>query len=162
MIFGAKEEIIPKYYDDDKPKSAKKTAFGLVRIILLWLSGLAFFHSFPIYKAVKVVCQEGNKTNDHEAAIFLVLGSNIGTCITAVIACMGGGAKAKRTALIHLTFNIMGTVLFTAIIWPLKSQAVWLLQKIPGGPEMQLAWFHVIFNVTTTLVLLPFVKLDVF
>ena len=38
MIFGAKEEIIPKYYDDDKPKSAKKTAFGLVRIILLWLS----------------------------------------------------------------------------------------------------------------------------
>ena len=38
MIFGAKEEIIPKYYDDDKPKSAKKTAFGLVRIILLWLT----------------------------------------------------------------------------------------------------------------------------
>ena len=38
MIFGAKEEIILKYYDDDKPKSAKKTAFGLVRIILLWLT----------------------------------------------------------------------------------------------------------------------------
>ena len=37
MIFGAKEEIIPKYYDDDKPKSVQKTAFGLVRIILLWL-----------------------------------------------------------------------------------------------------------------------------
>ena len=36
MIFGAKEEIIPKYYDDDKPKSVQKTAFGLVRIILLW------------------------------------------------------------------------------------------------------------------------------
>ena len=38
MIFGAKEEIIPKYYDDDKPKSVQKTAFGLVRIILLWLT----------------------------------------------------------------------------------------------------------------------------
>ena len=37
MIFGAKEEIIPKYYDDDKPKSVQKTAFGLIRIILLWL-----------------------------------------------------------------------------------------------------------------------------
>ena len=37
MIFGAKEEIIPKYYDDDKPKSVQKTPFGLVRIILLWL-----------------------------------------------------------------------------------------------------------------------------
>ena len=40
MIFGAKEEIIPKYYDDDKPKSAEKTAFGLVWMILLWLSKL--------------------------------------------------------------------------------------------------------------------------
>ena len=38
MIFGAKEEIIPKYYDDDKPKSVQKTSFGLVRIILLWLA----------------------------------------------------------------------------------------------------------------------------
>ena len=37
MIFGAKEEIIPTYYDDDKPKSVQKTAFGLVRIMLLWL-----------------------------------------------------------------------------------------------------------------------------
>ena len=40
MIFGAKKEIIPKYYDDDKPKSVQKTTFGLVRIILLWLSKL--------------------------------------------------------------------------------------------------------------------------
>ena len=37
MIFGAKEEVIPKYYDDDKPKSVQKTAFGLVQIIWLWL-----------------------------------------------------------------------------------------------------------------------------
>ena len=42
MIFGAKEEIIPKYYDDDKPKSVQKTSFGLVRIILLWLASLLF------------------------------------------------------------------------------------------------------------------------
>ena len=40
MIFGAKEEIIPKYYDDDKPKSVQKTVFGLVLIILLWLGKL--------------------------------------------------------------------------------------------------------------------------
>ncbi len=39
MIFGAEEEIIPKYYDDDKPKSVQKTTFGLIRIILLWLCG---------------------------------------------------------------------------------------------------------------------------
>ncbi len=93
-----------------------------------------------------------------ENALFLVLGSNIGTCITAVIACIGATVNAKRTALIHLSFNVIGTILFAALIWSLRSQIVSLLTKIPGGSEMQLAWFHVIFNVTTTAVLLPFVK----
>ncbi len=93
-----------------------------------------------------------------DSAIFLVLGSNIGTCITAVLACLGATENAKRTALIHLTFNVIGTVLFTILLWPLRALAVQWLGLIPGGPSMQLAWFHVIFNVTTTCVLLPFVK----
>lgn len=91
-------------------------------------------------------------------AIFLVLGSNIGTCITAILACLGASTNAKRTALIHLTFYLIGTILFTIFLWPLKAQAIGLLSMIPGGPAMQLAWFHVIFNVTTTMILLPFVK----
>lgn len=93
-----------------------------------------------------------------DLALFLVLGSNIGTCITAVLACLGAGTNAKRTALIHLSFNVIGTIVFTAVLWPLRTQAVEWLGKIPGGSQMQLAWFHVIFNVTTTLLLLPFVK----
>ena len=98
---------------------------------------------------------EGALTLD--CAIFLVLGSNIGTCITAVLACMGANTNSKRTALIHLAFNVIGTILFSAILWPLKDQIVELLQLIPDT-RMQLAWFHVIFNVVTTAVLLPFVK----
>ncbi len=93
-----------------------------------------------------------------DLALFLVLGSNIGTCITAVLACMGAGVNAKRTALIHLSFNMIGTVVFTAVMWPLKTQTVQWLTQIPGGAQMQLAWFHVIFNVSTTLILLPFIK----
>ncbi len=91
-------------------------------------------------------------------AIFLVLGSNIGTCITAVLACLGTTTNAKRTALIHLTFNVIGTLVFAVFLWPLREQAMGLLAKIPGGSAMQLAWFHVIFNVATTVVLLPFIK----
>ncbi len=92
-------------------------------------------------------------------ALFLVLGSNIGTCITAVLACIGANVNAKRTALIHLTFNVIGTILFTIFLWIFKDFAVGLLQgMIPNNPEMQLAWFHVIFNITTTLILLPFIK----
>ena len=99
---------------------------------------------------------EGALTLD--CAIFLVLGSNIGTCITAVLACIGTSTNAKRTALIHLFFNVIGTIIFTAVLWPLRSVAVELLRHIPGSTPMQLAWFHVIFNVTTTLILLPFIK----
>ena len=51
MIFGAKEEIIPKYYDDDKPKSVQKTSFGLVRIILLWLTNPFVLSNEEIAKA---------------------------------------------------------------------------------------------------------------
>lgn len=93
-----------------------------------------------------------------DGAIFLVLGSNIGTCITAALACMGASVNAKRTALIHFSFNIIGVLLFAAFLWPLRTQVVGWLQQIPGNTSMQLAWFHVIFNVTTTLVLLPFIK----
>ncbi len=93
-----------------------------------------------------------------DCALFLVLGSNIGTCITAVLACLGANANAKRTALIHLSFNVIGTVIFTIFLWIFRTGAVGLLQGMIGKPEMQLAWFHVIFNVTTTLILLPFIK----
>ena len=94
-----------------------------------------------------------------DSALFLVLGSNIGTCITAILAAMGANVNSKRTAFIHLTFNVSGTFFFTVFIWIFKDFAVSLLQNmLPGNPQMQLAWFHVIFNVTTTLILLPFIK----
>ncbi len=92
-------------------------------------------------------------------ALFLVLGSNIGTCVTALIACLGTTVNAKRTAFIHLSVKMIGAFLFMVLIWPLKSSVLRILEYcLPGNPQMQLAWFHVAFNVTTTLVLLPFIK----
>lgn len=92
-------------------------------------------------------------------ALFLVLGSNIGTCVTAALASIGATENAKRTALIHLTFNVLGSIAFTIFLWIFKDFAVGALQNLlPDNPQMQLAWFHVIFNLTTTLLLLPFIK----
>ncbi len=92
-------------------------------------------------------------------ALFLVLGSNIGTCVTALIACLGTSVNAKRTALIHLSVKMIGAFLFMVLIWPFKSYVLKILETcLPGNYQMQLAWFHVAFNVTTTLVLLPFIK----
>ncbi len=128
--------------------------------LLLILCGAAFTALIQSSSAATgiFITMVGTGALGLDNAIFLVLGSNIGTCITAVLACLGTSTNAKRTALIHLTFNVIGTVLFTAFLWPLKGQAIGLLSKIPGGAAMQLAWFHVIFNVVTTVVLLPFIK----
>ncbi|MBQ3562585.1 MAG: Na/Pi cotransporter family protein, partial [Clostridia bacterium] len=97
-------------------------------------------------------------------ALFIVLGANIGTCITALLASVGANANSKRVALIHFTFNTLGTMLFAAIIWIFKEPTVNLLVSLfPGDDQMSLQMrvsvFHVIFNVTTTCLLLPFVKL---
>ncbi|MBQ9115973.1 MAG: Na/Pi cotransporter family protein, partial [Clostridia bacterium] len=94
-----------------------------------------------------------------ESALFIVLGSNIGTCVTAVIACIGATVNARRTALIHLSFNIIGTVIFTVLLIPFSSYLINVLQALFDNPQMQIAWFHVLFNVTTTIVLLPCVNL---
>ncbi len=91
-------------------------------------------------------------------AIYLVMGANIGTCITGVLASLGASPNAKRVSFVQVLSKVYGMVLFTAFVWPLQSQVVGWLGKIPGGPIMQIAWFHVIFNVVTTFSLLPFIN----
>lgn len=88
-------------------------------------------------------------------AVFVLFGQNIGTCITAVLASVGTGRNAKRATVIHLIFNIFGTVLFTAVcmIFPLAAVVE---QFTPGNPAAQIANMHTLFNVVTTLLLLPF------
>ncbi len=98
-----------------------------------------------------------------DMALFIILGANIGTCVTALLASVGANANSKRVALIHFTFNTIGTVIFAAIIWIFKEPMVNLLVSLfPGEDQMSLQMrvsaFHVIFNVTTTCVLLPFVN----
>ncbi len=105
-----------------------------------------------------VIVMAGTGVISVESALFIVLGSNIGTCVTALLACLGTGTNAKRTAFAHFIFNIIGTVVFAAVLWPTGSWfADTVLATLPTA-EMQIAVFHVIFNVTTTLVLCGFVK----
>ena len=110
-----------------------------------------------------VITMVGAKVMPLEYALFIVLGANIGTCVTALLASVGANANSKRVALIHFTFNVIGTVLFTIIIWVFKDYVVNALTAMfPGRDQMSLQMrisaFHVIFNVTTTCLLLPFVK----
>jgi len=88
-------------------------------------------------------------------AVFVLFGMNIGTCITAVLAAIGSSTSAKRTTIIHLMFNIIGTTFFTVIclLFPLSSV---IESFVPGNPEMQVANMHTVFNITTTVLLIPF------
>lgn len=89
--------------------------------------------------------------------LFVVLGTNIGTCVTALISSIGTNANARRSSLIHLLFNVFGSLLFTVIllIFPsFKAHTfdVWF----PNLPATQIAMFHTFFNVICTAIFLPF------
>ena len=97
------------------------------------------------------------------SALFIILGANIGTCVTALLASVGANANSKRVAFIHFIFNVIGTAVFTVLIWILKDYIVnFLVSMFPGDDamslQMRVSVFHVVFNVTTTCLLLPFVK----
>jgi len=89
------------------------------------------------------------------SAVFVLFGQNIGTCITAVLASIGMKVNAKRTTVIHLLFNIIGTVLFT-VICLVTPYVTWIEAMTPGDPVAQIANAHTVFNIVTTLLLLPF------
>ena len=88
-------------------------------------------------------------------AVYVLFGQNIGTCITAVLASIGTSRSAKRTTIIHLLFNIIGTIIFT-IICILTPFALFVEGLTPGNVSQQIANMHTIFNITTTVLLLPF------
>ncbi|MFR2012084.1 MAG: Na/Pi cotransporter family protein [Christensenellales bacterium] len=88
------------------------------------------------------------------SAAFILFGQNIGTCITALLASIGTTTNAKRTTLIHIMFNVFGTIIFTilCLITPIIS----IIQSItPTAVPSQIANLHTLFNIVTTLLLLP-------
>ncbi len=133
--------------------------------LLLILVGVIFTALIQSSSAATgvVITMVGTGVLGLDLALFIVLGANIGTCVTALLASVGGTANSKRVALIHFLFNAIGTVAFTAIIWILREPVVTILTSMfpgsnPMALQMRVSVFHVVFNVTTTLLILPFVK----
>ncbi|MBQ4537335.1 MAG: Na/Pi cotransporter family protein [Lachnospiraceae bacterium] len=89
------------------------------------------------------------------SAVYVLFGQNIGTCITAVLASIGTNKSAKRTTIIHLMFNVIGTIVFTTLCMTLPITG-FVEDITPGKPAAQIANMHTLFNITTTLLLLPF------
>ena len=108
-----------------------------------------------------------------DQGIYLTMGSNIGSCVVAIIAGLTSSTNAKRTALLHLLFNVSGVVIFMIVAMMMReiSKAVnptkiitfgYLFGKMfPSVPQTQLAMFHTIFNVITVIIMLPLTNLSV-
>ena len=91
------------------------------------------------------------------AALPIIMGQNIGTCITAIISSIGVNASARKVAVVHLSFNIIGTIIFLAIF--LIANAFFNIEYLAQvASPARIAVLHSIFNIGTTVLLFPFVK----
>ena len=90
-------------------------------------------------------------------ALPIIMGQNIGTCVTAMISGIGASKNARRTALIHLYFNLIGTIIFMLAFYALNAVFDFSFLNAPANAA-GIATIHTIFNVTATVLLLPFSK----
>lgn len=137
---------------------------GINNAVMLVLVGAlltAIVQSSSVMTSVAIVMVvSGLITLDQ--GIFLTMGSNIGSCVVALIAGITGGRNAKRTALIHLIFNVSGVIIFLLISLIISicsggrvSLGTGFETAFPGAPQTQLAMFHTVFNVITVVIVIP-------
>ena len=95
--------------------------------------------------------------------IYVILGTNIGSCVTALLSGFGASINGKRASLIHLMFNTFGSLVFflVLLLWPTFMENTFMAW-FPGAPGTQIAMFHTFFNLLFTLLFCPFINVFVF
>jgi Na/Pi-cotransporter len=142
---------------DEFAEILEKISFPLLLELLGVIFTAIIQSSSAMTGIVIVMVGKGVMTMDH--GLFITLGANVGTCVTALLGIIGGNINAKRTAVIHLIFNIFGVVLFTPILWIFKDEILYVLDLIVSNPSMQIAYFHLCFNILTAIITTPLIDL---
>lgn len=126
---------------------------GIALTVLAQSSSAVTSIILALARAGAVVGGSGN------GVLYLILGSNIGSCSTALLSAIGSTTNGKRASIIHLLFNVFGSLFFFAILlaWPKARERTFA--KWFSSPATQIAMFHTFFNVLTTLIFLPRTKL---
>ncbi len=100
--------------------------------------------------------------NGGNSVLYVILGTNIGTCVTALISAIGASANAKRASLIHLMFNVFGAMFFMILLLCWRGFYEQTFVKwFAGLPGTQIAMFHTFFNVVCAMLFVPFIKVFV-
>ncbi|MGN1401052.1 MAG: Na/Pi cotransporter family protein [Bacillus sp. (in: firmicutes)] len=94
---------------------------------------------------------------DLHGTLPVLFGDNIGTTITAILASIGASVTARRAAGVHVLFNVIGSVLFLILLGPFTALISWFQARLGLNPEMTIAFAHGTFNVTNTLIMIPFI-----
>lgn len=143
------------FSDSEAVRNAIAAVSNPFLLLLIGLVITAIIQSSSATTSI-LITMAGVDLIDLKSAIFLTLGINIGTCVTAVLASIGATTNGKRASVVHLMFNIFGSLVFfiLASFLPIDE---WLSAVFPEI-ETQIAMFHTIFNVTTTLLLVGFIK----
>lgn len=93
-----------------------------------------------------------------DTAMFMLLGTNIGTCVTAILSSVGTSVNAKRTATIHLLFNVIGTLIVMLPMMLFTKPISNFFMTMSGTTSRAIANFHTIFNILNTIILFPFIN----
>lgn len=150
-------------YDDDdviRPifvKVLQGDHFPLL-LILIGIVLTAIVHSSGAITGILIALGGAISFNN---AVFIILGSNIGTCVTSLLSSAGTSVNAKRTAVIHMLFNVIGCVIFMIPLMIWNEPIARFMADISGSMQRQIANFHTFFNIITTLILLPFINVFV-
>ena len=128
--------------------------------LLLELLGIIFTAIIQSSSAMTgiVIVMVGKKAMTIRSGLFITLGANIGTCVTAMIGIIGANTNSKRTALIHLIFNVSGCIIFTPILWIFSDSIVNILSKMSNEDAQRIAFFHLFFNIATAIITTPLIK----
>ncbi len=161
MLFVGLELMSDAMGDFAADDSVREFLSHIENVILLVIIGAiltAIVQSSSVMTAV-IIAMIGAGLLDLNQGIYLTLGSNIGSCIVAILAGMSSGLNAKRTALIHLLFNVFGVIMFVVFGFFMQIFAGTTFGDLFSGvfPSLQidLAMFHTIFNVITVIIMLP-------
>ncbi len=134
---------------------------NLILLIIIGVLLTALVQSSSVVTSIAIIMLVQNLIS-LEQGIYITMGSNIGSCIVAILAAMSSGLNAKRVAAIHLSFNVFGVILFTVAGFILTAVTsggctfgTLFASMFPGAPQTQLAMFHTIFNVITVIIMLP-------
>ncbi|MBO7055718.1 MAG: Na/Pi cotransporter family protein [Bacteroidales bacterium] len=163
MLFVGLSLMSSSMSDFAEMEAVKTFLAGISNPILLVLIGAIFtaiIQSSSVMTSIALaMVVTGLITLDQ--GIFLTIGSNVGSCVVAIVAGVTSGRNAQRTAMIHLIFNVSGAILFlvASFVMGLFSKDMSFgnifHRMFPDVPQMQLAMFHTIFNVATVIIVLP-------